>query len=266
MGVRARSSQKSDQGRSSILTWVSPSENLSWKKRSIKKVTEGFLKFRGQLALWLKQRSKKVAKMLPFGQLKVGSGVRIGRRGEKMNLAESSNILKDAAEKRNRRLSARRASFSGLEDVYKDLDEVYQKDEELRQQERSRSRMQSEERTFGPERSRSRMQSEERTFGLDFVERSRSRMESEERSLCPQQGGVSGEDMMSALEEFRRRRGIQEKAGMEEGSNDEWGDAGKDWEWDDGTDEEAEKKKKEEKEVKEEIKRKIKCGVEIEDV
>merc|ERR1712083_840346 len=213
MGVRARSSQKSDQGRSSILTNISQSENLSWKKRSIKKVTEGFLKFRGQLALWLKQRSKKVAKMLPFGQLKVGSGVRIGRRGEKMNLAESSNILKDAAEKRNRRLSARRASFSGLEDVYKDLDEVYQKDEELRQQERSRSRM-----------------------------------ESEERSLCSQQGGVSGEDMMSALEEFRRRRGIQEKAGMEEGSNDEWGDAGKDWEWDDGTDEEAEKKKKEEKE------------------
>merc|ERR1712037_913319 len=203
MGVRARSSQKSDQGRSSILTNINQSENLSWKKRSIKKVTEGFLKFRGQLALWLKQRSKKVAKMLPFGQLKVGSGVRIGRRGEKMNLAESSNILKDAAEKRNRRLSARRASFSGLEDVYKDLDEVYQKDEELRQQERSRSRMQSEERTFGPERSR-------------------SRMESEERSLYPQQGGVSGEDMMSALEEFRRRRGIQEKAGMEEGSNDEW--------------------------------------------
>merc|ERR1712083_671301 len=158
-----------------------------------------------------------------------------------------NTLLQDAAEKRNRRLSARRASFSGLEDVYKDLDEVYQKDEELRQQERSRSRMQSEERTFGPERSR-------------------SRMESEERSLCPQQGGVSGEDMMSALEEFRRRRGIQEKAGMEEGSNDEWGDAGKDWEWDDGTDEEAEKKKKEEKEVKEEIKRKIKCGVEIEDV
>ena len=34
-------------------------------------MTEGFLKFRGQLALWLKQRSKKVAKMLPFGQLKV---------------------------------------------------------------------------------------------------------------------------------------------------------------------------------------------------
>merc|ERR1711936_300168 len=219
MGVRARSSQKSDQGRSSILTNISPSENLSWKKRSIKKVTKGFLKFRGQLAFWLKQRSKQVAKMLPFGQLKVGSGVRIGRRGEKMNLAESSNILKDAAEKRNRRLSARRASFGGLEDVYKDLDEVYQKDEELRQQERSRSRMQSEE----------------RTFGLDFVERSRSRMESEERSLCPQQGGVSGEDMMSALEEFRRRRGIQEKAGMEEGCNDEWGDAGKDWEWDDGT-------------------------------
>merc|ERR1711936_329893 len=115
----------------------------------------------------------------------------------------------------------------------------------------SRSRMQSEERTFGPERSRSRMQSEERTFGLDFVERSRSRMESEERSLCPQQGGVSGEDVMSALEEFRRRRGIQEKAGLGEGSNDEWGDAGKDWEWDDGTDEEAEKKKKEEKEKKE---------------
>ena len=83
-------------------------------------------------------------------------------------------MLQDAAEKRNRRLSARRASFSGLEDVYKviimamimgtitkfiiiiiimimnmilkDLDEVYQKDEELRQQERSRSRMQSEER------------------------------------------------------------------------------------------------------------------------
>merc|ERR1711997_1339145 len=232
MGVRARSSQKSDQGRSSILTNISPSENLSWKKRSIKKVTEGFLKFRGQLAFWLKQRSKKVAKMLPFGQLKVGSGVRIGRRGEKMNLAESSNILKDAAEKRNRRLSARRASFSGLEDVYKDLDEVYQKDEELRQQERSRSRMQSEERTFGPERSR-------------------SRMESEERSLCSQQGGVSGEDMMSALEEFRRRRGIQEKAGLGEGSNDEWGDAGKDWEWDDGTDEEAEKKNTEEKEKKE---------------
>ena len=34
-------------------------------------MTKGFLKFRGQLALWLKQRSKKVAKMLPFGQLKV---------------------------------------------------------------------------------------------------------------------------------------------------------------------------------------------------
>ena len=32
------------------------------------------------------------------------------------------------------------------------------------------------------------------------------------RSLAPsQQGGVSGEDMMSALEEFRRRRGVQEK-------------------------------------------------------
>ena len=30
--------------------------------------------------------------------------------------------------------------------LLKDLDEVYQKDEELRQQERSRSRMQSEER------------------------------------------------------------------------------------------------------------------------
>ena len=30
--------------------------------------------------------------------------------------------------------------------ILKDLDEVYQKDEELRQQERSRSRMQSEER------------------------------------------------------------------------------------------------------------------------
>merc|ERR1712037_475825 len=247
MGVRARSSQKSDQGRSSILTNINQSENLSWKKRSIKKVTEGFLKFRGQLALWLKHRSKKVAKMLPFGQLKVGSGVRIGRRGEKMNLVESSSILKDAAEKRNRRLSARRASFSGLEDVYKDLDEVYQKDEELRQQERSRSRMQSEERSLGPERSR--MQSEERTFGF---ERSRSRMESEERSLAPsQQGGVSGEDMMSALEEFRRRRGVQEKAGMGEGSNDEWGTAGKDWEWDDGTDEEAEKKKKEDKEKQE---------------
>merc|ERR1711874_462032 len=103
-------------------------------------------------------------------------------------------------------------------------------------EERSRSRMQSEERTFGPDRSRSRMQSEERTFGF---ERSRSRMESEERSLAPQQqnGGVSGEDMMTALEEFRRRRGVKEKAGMGEGSNnDEWGVAGKDWEWDDGTD------------------------------
>ena len=46
---------------------------------------------------------------------------------------------------------------------------------------------------------------------------------------------------------------------MEEGSNDEWGDAGKDWEWDDGTDEEAEKKKKEEKErqEKEEKERKM---------
>ena len=34
------------------------------------------------------------------------------------------------------------------------------------------------------------------------------------RSLPPpqqQQGGVSGEDMMSALEEFRRRRGVKEK-------------------------------------------------------
>ena len=32
------------------------------------------------------------------------------------------------------------------------------------------------------------------------------------RSLGPsQQGGVSGEDMMSALEEFRRRRGVKEK-------------------------------------------------------
>ena len=32
------------------------------------------------------------------------------------------------------------------------------------------------------------------------------------RSLAPsQQGGVSGEDMMTALEEFRRRRGLQEK-------------------------------------------------------
>ena len=41
------------------------------------------------------------------------------------------------------------------------------------------------------------------------------------------------------------------QAGMGEGSNDEWGVAGKDWEWDDGTDEEAEKKKKEEKEKKE---------------
>merc|ERR1711971_563877 len=123
-----------------------------------------------------------------------------------MNLAESSSILKDAAEKRNRRLSARRASFSGLEDVYKDLDEVYQKDEELRQEERSRSRMQSEERAFGPERSRSRMQSEERTFGF---ERSSSRMQSEERSLAPpqqnqQEGGVSGEDMMSALKMYCR--------------------------------------------------------------
>merc|ERR1719264_1344116 len=57
--------------------------------------------------------------------------------------------------------------------------------------------------------------------------------------------------MMSALEEFRRRRGVKEKAGMGEGSNDEWGTAGKDWEWDDGTDEEAEKKKKEEKEKQE---------------
>ena len=38
---------------------------------------------------------------------------------------------------------------------------------------------------------------------------------------------------------------------MGEGSNDEWGDAGKDWEWDDGTDEEAEKKNKEEKEKNE---------------
>ena len=38
---------------------------------------------------------------------------------------------------------------------------------------------------------------------------------------------------------------------MGEGSNDEWGDAGKDWEWDDGTEEEAEKKNKEEKEKNE---------------
>merc|ERR1719204_2507879 len=94
------------------------------------------------------------------------------------------------------------------------------------------------------------MQSEERTFGF---ERSSSRLElSESQGPGPgkQQGGVSGEDMMSALEEFRRRRGLNEKAGMGEGSNDEWGDAGKDWEWDDGTEEEAEKKNKEEKEKK----------------
>ena len=32
--------------------------------------------------------------MLPFGGAKVGSGVRIGRRGEKLNLVESSSILK----------------------------------------------------------------------------------------------------------------------------------------------------------------------------
>lgn len=61
----------------------------------------------------------------------MGSGVRVGKRGERFNLAESSNILKvgtviisecdkvcqDAADRRNRRLSARRASFSGLEEV-----------------------------------------------------------------------------------------------------------------------------------------------------
>jgi len=62
--------------------------------------------------------------------------------------------------------------------------------------------------------------------------------------------------MMSALEEFRRRRGVKEKAGMGEGSNDEWGTAGKDWEWDDGTDEEAEKKEEKEKQEQEEKERK----------
>jgi len=78
--------------------------------------------------------------MLPFGGGQAVTGGRISRARERLTCAEASNTLKEAAQRRNRRLSARRASFSGLEEAYQELDEVYKSYNERESRERSRGR------------------------------------------------------------------------------------------------------------------------------